>query len=147
MRPKWTFSIIRIKAPCRQSTTDADAARVHYSPHDNPTERDLGRAIGVTANSPTPLSRATPVTFLPPFASATAQPLDVAAPRSSPWLTGDYAEPHASPFHAPSALPVPGRPLRSVVAEEWSTEGVRDRTGPEPDAHEIAHGTRRDTAG
>ncbi len=29
-------------------------------------------------------------------------------------------------------LAVPGRPIRSLVAEDWSAGGVRDRTGPEP---------------
>jgi len=29
-------------------------------------------------------------------------------------------------------LAVPGRPIRSLVAEDRSAEGVRDRTGPDP---------------
>jgi hypothetical protein len=45
--------------------------------------------------------------------------------------------------------PCRARPAdRSLVAEDRSAAGVRDRTGPEPpDAHEIAHGTRHDTPG
>jgi hypothetical protein len=45
-----------------------------------------------------------------------------------------------------SALPCPaGRSV--LVAEDRSAAGVRDRTGPDPDAHEIAHGTGRNTPG
>jgi hypothetical protein len=35
-------------------------------------------------------------------------------------------------------LAVPGRPIRSLVAEDRSAAGVRDRTEPEPDAHAVA---------
>jgi hypothetical protein len=31
-------------------------------------------------------------------------------------------------------LAVPGRPIRHLVAEDRSAAGIRDRTGPEPDA-------------
>jgi hypothetical protein len=44
-------------------------------------------------------------------------------------------------------LAVPGRPIRSLVAEDRSAEGVRDRTGPEPSAHEIVNATMREPAG
>jgi hypothetical protein len=44
-------------------------------------------------------------------------------------------------------LAVPGRPIRSLVAEDRSAGGVRDQTGPDPDAHELAHRTGRDTPG
>jgi hypothetical protein len=45
-------------------------------------------------------------------------------------------------------LAVPGRPIRSLVAKARSAAGVRDQTGTgTPDAHEIAHGTGRDTPG
>jgi hypothetical protein len=37
-------------------------------------------------------------------------------------------------------LAVPGRPIRSLVAEDRSAAGVRDRTEPEPHAHELANG-------
>ena|SRR5215216_191655 len=48
----------------------------------------------------------------------------------------------------PVDRPCRARPAdRSLVAEDRSAEGVRDRTGPNPDAHEIAHGTRRNTPG
>ena len=60
---------------------------------------------------------------------------------------GLHAELMQAASMLPLALPVPGRPIRSLVAEEWSTKGVRDQAGPEPDAHKIAHGTRRDTPG
>jgi hypothetical protein len=44
--------------------------------------------------------------------------------------------------------PCRARPAdRSLVAEDRSAGGVRDRTGPDPDAHEIAHGTRHGTPG
>jgi hypothetical protein len=43
-------------------------------------------------------------------------------------------------------LAVPGRPIRSLVAEDRSAAGVRDRTGPEPDAHELDHETIREPA-
>jgi hypothetical protein len=38
-------------------------------------------------------------------------------------------------------LAVPGRPIRSLVAEDRSAAGVRDRTEPEPDAHAVAKST------
>ena len=38
-------------------------------------------------------------------------------------------------------LAVPGRPIRSLVAEDQSATGVRDRTEPEPDAHAVAKST------
>jgi hypothetical protein len=45
-------------------------------------------------------------------------------------------------------LAVPRPADRSQVAEDRSAGGIRDQTGPEPpDAHEIAHGTHRDTPG
>jgi hypothetical protein len=44
-------------------------------------------------------------------------------------------------------LAVPGRPIRSLVAEDRSAEGVRDRTGPEPSAHKIVNATMREPAG
>jgi hypothetical protein len=34
-------------------------------------------------------------------------------------------------------LAVPGRPIRSLVAEDRSAGGVRDQTGPNPDAHKV----------
>jgi hypothetical protein len=56
----------------------------------------------------------------------------------------DTWRPHAT---VRIGLAVPGRPIGPLVAEDRSAEGVRDRTGPTPDAHEVAHGTRRDTPG
>jgi hypothetical protein len=44
-------------------------------------------------------------------------------------------------------LAVPARPIRSLAAEDRSAGGIRDQTGPKPDAHEVAHGTRRNTPG
>ena len=41
-------------------------------------------------------------------------------------------------------LAVPGRPIRSLVAEDRGAGGVRDRTGPEPGAHELANETVQD---
>jgi hypothetical protein len=38
-------------------------------------------------------------------------------------------------------LAVPGRLIRSLVAEDRSTEGVRDRTEPEPSRSPLAHET------
>jgi hypothetical protein len=38
-------------------------------------------------------------------------------------------------------LVVFGRPIRSLVAEDRSAAGVRDRTEPEPDAHAVAKST------
>jgi hypothetical protein len=55
----------------------------------------------------------------------------------------DTGRPHAT---VGIGLAVPGRRIRSLVAEDRSAAGVRDRTGPEADAHE-AHGTRHDTLG
>jgi hypothetical protein len=43
--------------------------------------------------------------------------------------------------------PCRARPGRSLVTEDRSAAGVRDRTGRTPDAHAIAHGTGRDTPG
>jgi hypothetical protein len=41
-------------------------------------------------------------------------------------------------------LAVPGRPIRSLVAEDRSAAGVRDRTGPEPrTCSRLAHETVR----
>jgi hypothetical protein len=46
-------------------------------------------------------------------------------------------------------LAVPGRPIRSLVAEDRSAAGVRDRTGPEPSvrAGSVAHRDHRGTDG
>jgi hypothetical protein len=41
---------------------------------------------------------------------------------------------------------MPGRPIRSLVAEDRSGGVVRDRTGPNPDAHGVAHETIRELA-
>jgi hypothetical protein len=46
-------------------------------------------------------------------------------------------------------LAVPGRPIRSLAAEDRSAGGVRDRTGPEPSvlAGSVAHRDHRGTDG
>jgi hypothetical protein len=47
-------------------------------------------------------------------------------------------------------LAVPGRPIRSLVVEDRSADGVRDRTGPEPRRSAMGPqpaGKRRTTAG
>jgi hypothetical protein len=46
-------------------------------------------------------------------------------------------------------LAVPGRPIRSLVAEDRSARGVRDQTGPEPPmlTRLLAHGPGPDTLG
>ena len=52
---------------------------------------------------------------------------------------GPYMACKGSPARIDPA--VPGRPIRSLVAEDRSAEGVRDRTEPEPDAHAVAKST------
>ena len=51
-------------------------------------------------------------------------------------------------FRSTPASACRARPAdRSLVAEDRSATGVRDQTGPEPRAHEVAHGTGRNTPG
>src|SRR4029453_5508938 len=51
----------------------------------------------------------------------------------------------AVPLGARIGLAVPGRPTGPWLRRTGAPEGVRDQTGPEPDAPVIAHGTRCNT--